>query len=332
MRLLSGLHAHIVIFMAISKIGDRVLLLPERAGGHMSTASILERLGLEIIEVPVSAGGFQIDRERTMDIVRNENLDFIFIDRSEGLCYEDFSGLFESSSAYKVFDASQYLTNIISGHHKHPFDMGFDMVVSTIHKNFPGPQRAIAFTKRRDEFWKKVLAGISTYVSNMHVDSIYAAGMCLNQPYLQEYSARMLDNAVGLEAALAEQNLPIIRRHGDAAPTHHLWLLPPSREEAFRIFADLERARILTNFRLLPYGLGYGIRMGTSGATRLGLGPQHVNRLAELVARIARSGPVPGLRHAVRQLAEEIRHANVQYGLSPDGASSFHSPDEAPYS
>ena len=34
MRLLSGLHAHIVLFMGLGKIGDTILLLPESAGGH----------------------------------------------------------------------------------------------------------------------------------------------------------------------------------------------------------------------------------------------------------------------------------------------------------
>lgn len=328
MRLLSGLHAHIVLFMAISKIGNRVLLLPEHAGGHMSTNSILERLGLEVIDIPVSPDSCRIDRDKTREIIKQGNIDFIFIDRSEGLVYEDFSGVFDCSRAYKIFDASQYLTNIISGHHCHPFDMGFDLIISTIHKNFPGPQRAIAFTKNRDEYWQKALSGISTYVSNMHVDSIYGAGMCLNRSYLQEYSSRMLDNAVSLEAALAEQGVPVIRRPLDEPPTHHLWVVPSTREEAFAIFSELEKARILTNYRLLPYGFGYGIRMGTSGATRQGMGPRHIDELAQLIADVIRHGATLDIRHRVRQLAKEIQQNNAQYGLFFNRGASIHSPGD----
>ena len=52
MRLLSGLHAHIVIFMAITEIGQRVMALPEKAGGHVSSYAILKRLGLQIKDIP----------------------------------------------------------------------------------------------------------------------------------------------------------------------------------------------------------------------------------------------------------------------------------------
>lgn len=34
MRLLSGLHAHIVLFMGISEIGNKVLYLPEKQGAY----------------------------------------------------------------------------------------------------------------------------------------------------------------------------------------------------------------------------------------------------------------------------------------------------------
>ena len=52
-----------------------------------------------------------------------------------------------SSSATSVFDASQYLVNVIVGDHPNPFDYGFDLVVSSVHKNFPGPQKALLATR-----------------------------------------------------------------------------------------------------------------------------------------------------------------------------------------
>lgn len=52
MRLLSGLHAHIVLFMSIADIGQKVLALPEKAGGHVASYSILKRLGLQVRDIP----------------------------------------------------------------------------------------------------------------------------------------------------------------------------------------------------------------------------------------------------------------------------------------
>lgn len=52
MRYLSGLHAHIVILMSISEIGQRIMALPEKAGGHLSSYAIIKRLGLEVKDIP----------------------------------------------------------------------------------------------------------------------------------------------------------------------------------------------------------------------------------------------------------------------------------------
>ena len=174
MRLLSGLHAHTVVFMALTSIGDHVMILPEIAGGHMATKAILERLGLIVHELEIDYANQKVDKNASLLMIKKYSPQVIFIDRSEGLIYEDFSWL-ENISAYKIFDASQYLTNIICKDYPNPFGWGFDLILSTLHKNLPGPQRAMICTKTKDKNWHKIKSGISTYVSNMHVFSIYSA-------------------------------------------------------------------------------------------------------------------------------------------------------------
>ncbi|MBW1616589.1 MAG: hypothetical protein JRJ49_08680 [Deltaproteobacteria bacterium] len=122
MRLLSGLHAHIVVFMAIGDIGDKILLLHEKAGGgHMSTKNILERLGYQIIEMSIDYNNRRINIEETKKIIREKKSHFIFVDRSEGINYEDFSDLIKNTNCYSIFDASQYLANIMANEFKSPF-------------------------------------------------------------------------------------------------------------------------------------------------------------------------------------------------------------------
>lgn len=58
--------------------------------------------------------------------------------------------------------------------------MGFDMIISTLHKNFPGPQQALICTNKVDEHWTKLKSNLSIFVSNMHSYNIYAAGLALN--------------------------------------------------------------------------------------------------------------------------------------------------------
>lgn len=306
LRLLSGLHAHSVLFMSIARPGQRVLQLPVEAGGHVVGSKILKRLGLEVMHMVPNDADLCIDMDRTLALCENTPPDFIFVDRSEGLVVEDFSAL-TSLGAVSIFDASQYLSNILAGDHPNPFNAGFDLLVSSVHKNFPGPQKALLATREVSDTWREILRGVSTYVSNMHVASTYAATLTLGRSeWLMMYSKRMLCCAVLLEENLIENGVPAVPRPISAIPTHHVWIQEDSRERAFDTFEALERCGILTNYRKLPYSLGHGVRLGLSAAVRIGLLESDVPRLAGLMAAIRRSGPTPVLQRAARAFNEAV--------------------------
>lgn len=307
MRLLSGLHAHTTFFMASTVLGQTVLLLSEEAGGHMSTRSILERLGLHVIEIKIDFNRRAIDVPATLTSLQGATPDFIFIDRSEGLIYEDFTKLIDAVQCPSVFDGSQYLSNIIAGDHLSPFTMGFDYFISTMHKNLPGPQRAMLATRETGPAWNKILSGISSFVSNMHVFGIYSAGLVLTRlPWLKEYSKNMLSNALSLENALFHKGVSVIRRPIDLPPTHHIWIQAKSRNSAFRAFQDLETCGILVNYRQLPYRLGFGLRLGVNAATRLGLVDTDSDRLAEIISQILQYGAGPSQIRSAKQFINEL--------------------------
>lgn len=293
MRLLSGLHAHTVLFMSLTQIGDKVMILPEKAGGHVSGKAILNRLGLQLEEIPYDTETMHIDRVNCLKKIEEFKPKVLFVDRSEGIVFEDFAWLGQCCDCYKVFDASQYLTNIICGDYKNPFDMGFNLILSTMHKNLPGPQRAFVCTNYEDDNWQNIRSGISTYVSNMHVFSIYSAGLLLDHmDELNKLSKDMLKNAVTLDQELISNEVPVVKRHylENELPTHHCWIKTSTQEDAFRLFLTLERIGIMTNYRLLPYDIGYGLRLGLSGASVSGLTPDDVPDLAKLIGKAYHNG------------------------------------------
>ena len=284
LRLLSGLQAHAAIFMGISKPGDKVMLLSELAGGHMATKAILERLGLIVEDTVTDFENFKVDQEATLRKAREFQPDFLFIDRSEGLNYEDFTELCSGLSCPKIFDGSQYLSQILSGVYANPFDMGFDYFISTLHKNFPGPQKAVVACRTKTDLWAKLLAGLSLTVSNMHIASTYSAGLAITRlSWINSYSQKMLENTVQLEKHLMGSGMPVVPRLGNTAPTHHIWIRAKTKDQAFDWYKNLERNRIFVNYRLLPYELGYGLRLGLSALTRIGLKPDECPYLAELL-------------------------------------------------
>lgn len=289
MRFFSGLHAHTTVFMAITNINDSVIVLPEKAGGHMATKSILERLGLNVYELEIDYANKRIDIENSKKLIGRVKPKVIFIDRSEGMIYEDFSWLSEYKNVYKIYDASQYLTNILAGDYISPFDMGFDAILSTTHKNFPGPQRALYCSRKKDAMWDKIYSNIGTYVSNMHPYSIYTLGLMLDDfESYKNLSKEMLQNAESLKKQLIANNLNVVPQHAlfsSEMPTHHIWIQCDGKKDAFELYKRWETYGFLTNYRLLPYDLGYGIRLGLSAATVCGLTQKDIPKLASLLTK-----------------------------------------------
>lgn len=287
MRPQSGLNAHLLMFLGLGIVGDKVMLLPEEGGGHFSTHKILSRIGFKIVDIPLDYINNCIDIKETIKLQQRVNCKFLFIDRSEGLIYEDLTELCSKFNGYKIFDASQYLTNIIYKQFKSPFDMGFDLIISTLHKNFPGPQKALICTNNKtSNEWLHILNTMRDCVSNIHADKIIQSGIILKNPYLKIYSNDIVSNAIELEKEFEKLGIPVITRNYKKMCTHHLWIKLKNKNIAYTVYKNLEKCGILVNYRLLPYNIGYGLRLGTNCATIQGLTPQNIPQIAQYFAEI----------------------------------------------
>ncbi len=284
-KLYSGLHAHIILFMSIANIGDKVLILPENGGGHYATAQILRRLGLSVKECIIDENNFCIDVNKTKDLIVQWSPDFIFIDRSDGLYYEDFSWMNMYRDIYKIFDASQYLSHILAEDYQNPFDMGMDLILTSLHKNYPGPQKAAFFTRKRDSVWMRLEKGLAEYVSNSHPMEIFKAVLTIpHKDVLKRYSHQILQNTSTLETRMMISGVPVIKRNKTFPMTQQIWIPVPDEDFGYNLFKRLEQMRLLTNYRTLPYNLGRGLRIGSAAATRQGLTPQSADLVGNLIA------------------------------------------------
>lgn len=312
LRLLSGLHAHAAAFMSISTIGQKVMLLSEEAGGHFSTHAILHRLGLRTIDLPIDHRRLCIDQPATLKLVRREQPDFIFIDRSEGLRYEDFSFIGTLEGPRKVFDASHYVPQILTKRYPNPLAWGFDLMLFSLHKSFPGPQKAGIVSRQSGDLWAELIAGLSTLVSSSHAEDSYLVGLTLlREEWLETYAERLLETAFELETQLLRRGLDVVSRAEQGSSewpgTHHVWMRAPDKDAAFMQYERLSRAHLHTNYRKLPYGLGYGLRLGTTFSAVAGLSVVHIEELADIIKAAVRYGDDHALRDRVRELAESAR-------------------------
>lgn len=313
LKTLSGLQAHTILFMSIIKQGDIVMILPEVCGGHYCTEKILNNIGARTIHMIANNADLCIDRIKTEKLIYKHNPQYIFVDRSEGIYYEDFSWLKKFDNCYKIFDASQYLTQILIKEYQNPFDMGFDMILSTLHKNYPGPQKGIICVFENSLTWEKYLSESKTYFSNTHPASIaLSLAPLLSFDTFKEYASSNSLCSRLLEKELILHGIPIAMSNNKAPKTMHTWILGKSQHFIYDYYLKLEQLGFLINYRLLPYELGYGLRLGTSAAVRSGLKSIHIKELARIMAEVYYNNISHSIRRAASNLIKQIKTSTAK--------------------
>lgn len=309
LKTLSGLNAHLIFFLCILKPNDKVMVLPEICGGHFATEQILKNIGAITYQMLPNNIDFTVNIEKTKEIIETEKIDYVFVDRSEGLYYEDFSWLNDCHSCYKIFDASQYISSILCNRFPNPFDMGFDMIITTLHKNYPGPQKGLLAVKNpHDKIWNQYLSHAKTYISNTHPKAIADSLLpLLNKDSFKDYCLTCENCTNMLEDKLYEEGVPVVRRNPAFLSTHHIWILCQNKYESYKYYLKLESLGLLTNYRLLPYKLGYGLRIGLNGAVLCGLTNNHIPLLANIMGEAYRNDITHELQKRCKEFIKNIK-------------------------
>lgn len=306
-RFLSGLHAHIITFMSLGNVGETILLLPECAGGHYSTEKILKRLGYNVINMIPDNLNHCIDVNKTTQLIEIHKPKYAFVDRSEGLYYEDFSWIKDTNIPYCIFDCSQYLTQIVSKDYISPFEWGFDLLLSSTHKNYPGVQKAFLATKNKDKYWKKIENGSATYISNSHPSEMFEIAQSITQINdIKKYSKYMLNISDKFETELYSHDFPVVPKDSTKIHTQHIWATFRNKENCYNTFLNLEKLGFLTNYRLLPYNLNYGLRLGVGAAIQQGLREDNLSDLALLFSKCYNYGLSKSLEYDADDFLKSI--------------------------
>ena len=73
------------------------------------------------------------------------------------------------------------------------------------------------------------------------------------------------------------------------------------------LYLNLEKLGILTNYRLLPYDIGYGLRIGLSGATMCGLNSETIPQLYKYISYVLYNGYSENINKKVKTLIVQIK-------------------------
>jgi glycine hydroxymethyltransferase len=297
-RPISGTIANYAAFAAISRRGDRILSLGIEHGSHVSheKAGAAGTLGLEVDSL-IYNDDCTMNAERSCAKILETRPGFIVIGGSVILFPQPVKELRQACDqvgAKIIYDAAHVLGLISAGIFQDPLAEGADIITTSTHKTFPGPQGGMIMGNVDEQTAKKIQSAVfPQFSSNHHLHRMPALYGALRemQTFGKDYAGQIVKNAQALARELDNLGFNVLAKERGFTQSHQVLVncgQPGSGGEA----ADLlERANVILNKNIIP-GDGVspknprGIRIGTQEMTRFGMKEDAMKQIAEFIKRV----------------------------------------------
>jgi glycine hydroxymethyltransferase len=295
-RVGSGALANLYAFMATAKPGDTILVPPADIGGHVThhAGGAAGLYGLKSVPMAVDAANFTIDVAALAAQARETRPKLITIGGSLNLFPHpigEIRKIADSVGAHVLFDAA-HMSGMIAGHAwQQPLAEGAHVMTMSTYKSLGGPPSGLVLTN--DGALAERLDAIAYPGLTANFDAAKSAALAMTlldwKVHGRAYGAAMAETARALAEALAKRGLPVHAMARGGTTSHQLAV------EAHRWGGGQAASKKMRPANLLACGIGLpmapvdgdvnGLRLGVNEIVRLGMGPQHMDALAGLIAR-----------------------------------------------
>ena len=298
-RPISGTIANGDVFYVLGKKGDKACICPLPGGGHVSHSKygIMGALGIKPIDLAFDPENFNIDVDKSIKIIKENKPKFIVLGASVILFphpIKEIRDAADEANAKIIFDAAHVLGLIAGKVYPNPFNDGADVVTSSTHKTFPGPQGGVIMTNSK-EIYKKIKKTIfPVFVSNHHLHRIAATAMTAIEMmhFGKEYAGQIVRNAKALAEKLNEYGFKVLGERNGFTKTHQVVLDVSKIGGGAKVALKLEEANIIANKNMLPWDTPEmiknpsGIRLGVQEITRLGMKEKDIEMIADFFNKV----------------------------------------------
>ncbi len=329
-RPISGTVANLAVFSVLTKSGDSIMSLSTPAGGHISHNKYggPTALRLRVYNYAFDYETMNIDVDKTRRDLKSEGIEpRLFVLGASLFLFphpvREISDLAKEHNATVVYDAAHVLGLIVGGEFQKPLKEGADILTSSTHKTFPGPQGGLIATNS-DELFTKLKKGVfPRMTSNHHLHRLPALGITALEMFSfgKDYARQIVKNAKTLAEEAYALGLPVIAEHLGFTRSHQIALDMEKIGLSGKEAADLaEQANIIVNKNLLPWEPlknvrdPSGVRIGVQEMTRFGMKESEMKAIAELLKRLWLDGETPEkIKEEVIDLRENFQ--KVEYCL-----------------
>jgi glycine hydroxymethyltransferase len=320
-RLMSGSIANQMAIVGAIPAGATVLVMPRAASGDRSIqrTGYLSWRGARIVDMPYDYARHNVDLDELRRALRQHQPAWLIVGGSRPLFPYPVAEIRAEATQVGckiLYDGAHVLGLWAGGQFQDPLREGADIVTGSTQKTLPGPLGGLLFCKDAE-----TLAPIARLCDDVLGDygnaRVAALAVTLAElvAFGTEYAAAIVANARALGEALAAEGFDVVATDLGFTASHQV-LLRADQFDISDVGAALDAARILCSFVPLTLAAGaepvVGLRLGTSGVTRRGMGLSEMRVLAHLMARVLLHRDDP---HAVGKSARELRagFASIRY-------------------
>ena len=296
LRPISGTSANMATFSALAKNGDKIISLGIHGGSHVSheepgAAGIL---GLKVFHLGYCKKELNIDIEKAEKKILKIKPKFIVIGGSVILFpqpIKELKKICNKVGAKIIYDAAHVFGLVASFCFQNPLKEGADIITSSTHKTFPGPQGGIILGKVNKETAKKIQGKVFPGVlSNHHmhrIPSLYLSLMEIKK-HGEGYANQTIKNAKSLAKELYNFGFNVLGKEKGFTESHQLLVDVEKNGGGSFVAKKLEDANIILN-KNVPLGGKVdiknptGLRIGTQEMTRFGMKEKEMEQIAALM-------------------------------------------------
>lgn len=298
LRPLSGHIAGVAPLLALCKSEDTVMELSQECGGHRLAGKLSHcpLVQLRTLPIPFDPETFNIDVQKTLDLIEQERPRFVILGSSAFLFPHPVSELRAGIDALGAgtllqYDASHVLGLIAGKRFQQPLAEGADVVASSTHKTLGGPQGGLVLTNSSfmaEAVGRALQPGL---LSNHHLHRIPALCQTLSEWRERngEAADRIVHTAQAVAAFLEREGVPVVASHLGYTASHTILIPVKQFGPADQLALELETANIMVSACRLPGKLGpEGLRLGTQEMVQRGMLAEDADEVAAAIGALLR--------------------------------------------
>jgi glycine hydroxymethyltransferase len=313
----AGAQANMAVFGAFlePRSDQKVLGMALAHGGHLTHGSPVNVSGMwfNFVEYVVEPDTEQLDMNRVSDLAKKERPTIILAGYTaypREIDFGAFRSIADEVGALLWVDASHFMGLVAGGAYPSPVPYA-DVVTFTTHKTLRGPRGAMILSK--EQHAKAIDKAVFPMMQGGPLEHCIAAkAVALKEastPEYREYAARIVRTARALATGLAEEGLRVVSGGTDS----HLVLadVRPLGVTGKEAEAIADEVGIALNKNQIPYdpnppGTPSGIRVGTPGASTLGMDESEMKEISGIIGEALRSPDDAAVKGAARARVEDL--------------------------